>query len=100
VDIVNDMGYANSNLGVIGIRANVEGLNKFINEGLINYATYTTIRGGLPEANFTDISYDYAKLIMVKGDEEIANFKKAALMGEKLHEYLVENTKVGIDVNA
>ena len=97
VDLVNEMGLAGGNIAVVGTRANVEGLNEFINEGFVKYATWATIMAGLPDATFTDITPEFAELVMVKGAEEQANIISAAQVGEGLHAMLLDTIDVGVD---
>ncbi len=97
VDLVNEMGLAGSNIAVVGTQANVEGLNEFINEGFVKYATWATVMAGLPEATFTDITPEFAELVMVKGEEEQANIIGAAQVGEGLHAMLLDLIEVGLD---
>jgi Xaa-Pro aminopeptidase len=97
IDKVNEKGYAKGNIGVIGTQANVEGLNEFANEGLVNYAVWAMVLAGLPDATFTDVTADFAELILIKGEEEIANYEKAALVGEELHQMMLETTKIGLN---
>ncbi|MYF70142.1 MAG: M24 family metallopeptidase [Proteobacteria bacterium] len=96
VDFVNEMGLANGNIAVVGTQAAVEGLNEFINEGFVKYATWATVMAGLPEATFTDITPEFAELVMVKGEEEQANIIGAAQVGEGLHAMLLATIEVGL----
>ena len=97
VDLVNEMGLAGGNIAVVGTQAAVEGLNEFINEGFVKYATWATVMAGLPEATFTDITPEFAELVMVKGEEEQANIIGAAQVGEGLHAMLLDTIEVGLD---
>ena len=97
VEAVEELGLANSTIGVVGTITGGEGVNEFMNDGLVTYATWATVLAGLPNAEFTDISGEFAVLMMVKGEEEIAACTQAALIGESLHEMLLETTQVGTD---
>lgn len=97
VEAVEELGLANGAIGVVGTVTGGEGVNEFMNDGLVTYATWATVVAGLPNAEFTDISGDFAVLMMVKGEEEIAACTNAALIGESLHEMLLETTQVGTD---
>jgi Xaa-Pro dipeptidase len=97
VNKVNEKGYARGNIGVIGTLANAEGLNEFANEGLVNYGVWSMVLAGLANATFTDVTGEFAELIMVKGEEEIRNFEKAALLGEELHQLMVDTAKIGLN---
>ena len=97
VEVVQDLGLARSNLAVVGTRSGAEGLNEFLNEGLITYAAWSAVLAGLPEATFTDITEAFSMIMMVKSQEEIANIEKSALLGERLHELILQETAVGMD---
>lgn len=99
VEVVHDMDLAKSNIAVVGTEASVEGLNEFLNEGLITYAAWSAVLSGLPEATFTDITEAYSLIMMVKSAEEIANIEKSAMLGEKLHELLLEKVAIGTTRN-
>ena len=97
VEVVEDLGLARGNIAVVGTRSGAEGLNEFLNEGLITYAAWSAVLAGLPEATFTDITEAFSLIMMVKSEEEIANIEKSALLGERLHELILQETKVGMD---
>lgn len=97
VEAVQELGLANSTIGVVGTVTGGEGVNEFVNDGLVTYATWTTVLAGLPNAEFSDITGDFGVLMMVKGEEEIAACTNAALIGESMHEMLIETTQIGMD---
>lgn len=97
IDFVTDMGYAKGNIGVVGTQANVEGLNEFINEGFVDYATWSTVTAGLPDASFTDITPQFGEMMVVKSQEVLSGVRSSAAVGENLHKMLLEITKAGVD---
>ncbi len=97
IEAVEELGMANGTIGVVGTVTGSEGLNEFINDGLVTYSTWATVVAGLPNAEFVDISGDFGVLMSVKSEEEIAACAQAALVGERLHEMLIETTHVGMD---
>lgn len=97
VDVVNEMGHAGGNIAAVGTRASVGGLNEFINEGLVTYATWASVLAGLPDATITDITEQFGLLMMVKGAEEVANVTRAAEVGEDLHRMLLDVAGEGVD---
>ena len=96
VGVVHDLGFDKGNIAVVGTKASVEGLNEFMNEGLITYAAWSTVLAKLPKATFTDITETFSLIMMVKSAEEITNIEKSAYLGEKLHELLLEKVTVGM----
>ena len=97
VEAVEELGLERSNIGVVGTVTGGEGLNEFVNDGLITYSTWATVLAGLPGADFVDISGDFGVLMMVKGEEEIAACRSAAMVGERMHEMLLATSRVGMD---
>lgn len=96
-EVIHDLGHAKSNIATVGTVASSEGLNEFMNEGLVTFATWTAVLAGLPNASFTDVTEAYSLIMMVKSAEEIANIEKSAMLGEKLHELMLNETHVGMD---
>ena len=97
VEAVEELGLENSTIGVVGTVTGSEGLNEFINDGLVTYSTWAAVVAGLPNAEFVDISGDFGVLMAVKSEEEITACVNAALIGEGLHEMMIETTHVGMD---
>jgi len=96
VDLVNELGHGNENIGVVGTQTGVFGLNNFTAQGLMLYSVWGEIQSNLPLANFVDVTSEFAKVNMVKGPEEIAAFEKAAQLGEEFHSMLLGYTRPGI----
>lgn len=99
VEVINDLDHASGNIAVVGTVAGVEGLNEFLDAGLVTYATWSTVLAGLPRASFTDITEEFSLLMMVKSAEEVANIRKSALLGERLHQVLMGEMRIGMDSN-
>ena len=95
-DLLNEMGYGNRNIGVVGTANNVFGLNEFTAPGLMLYSVWSEVQAGLPNASFVDVTSEFALVNMVKGPEEIAAFEKAAQLGEEFHHMLLDFTRPGI----
>lgn len=95
VDTINDMGFAKGRVGVVGTKANSEGLNEFMNEGFFNYATMHSIQTGLPDADFEDVTEAFGVTMMVKHPKEIDNIRKSALIGEDMHAMLLDTVEIG-----
>jgi Xaa-Pro aminopeptidase len=70
---------------------------EFYHDGLWDYSTWNEIVTSLPDASFVDITDQFVELMLVKGDEEIANVRKAAAAGESLHEFMLATAREGMD---
>ena len=97
VEAIEELGLERSNIGVVGTVTGGEGYNEFTNDGLITYSTWAAVIAGLPRADFVDISGEFGVLMMVKGEEEIAACRGAAMVGERMHEMLLATSRVGMD---
>jgi len=95
-NLINEFGNQNDRIGVVGTETGVFGLNNFTSQGLMLYAIWSEIEASLPGADFVDVTPAYAMVNMVKGEEEIAAFEKAADLGEAFHRMLLEYTRPGI----
>lgn len=96
VEVIQDLDHARGNIAVVGTQAGVDGLNEFMNEGLVTYATWSTVVAGLPRASFADVTEQFSLLMLVKSAEEIANIEKSALLGERLHQVLLGEVRIGM----
>ena len=96
VDLIDELGYGSSTIGVVGTANNVFGLNEFVSPGLMLYSVWSEVLSAFPDADFVDVTEAFADVNLVKGPEEIAVFEKAALLGEQFHRMLLENARPGV----
>ena len=64
-------------------------------DGIVPYKLWTTIRGAVPDATFTDLSIDYGAHMLVKSEEEIALARNACRIGELACQAMIDATEVG-----
>ena len=95
---VREEGLADRRFGVVGLEPGQFGLPEFFHDGLWDHSTWNEIETGLPDASFVDITDQFTELMMVKGDEEVANVRKAAAAGERLHEFMLATAREGMEV--
>ena len=88
---MQELGITSGNIGVIGLGSH--GTRSV--EGFIPYKTWAFIQEHMPQANFTDVTEELGKAILVKSDEEIALARYAAKLGENACRELLNATKVG-----
>jgi Xaa-Pro aminopeptidase len=96
---IRERGLADKRLGVIGTEPGSFGLTEFFNSGLMMYSVFQEVVETLPDAEFIDLTAEMAEVIIVKGEEEITRYREAALLGEKLHEMLLDFIEPGMDPN-
>ena len=94
---VREEGLADKRFGVVGLEPGQFGLPEFFHDGLWDHSTWNEIETGLTDASFIDITDQFTEVMMVKGDEEIANVRKAAVAGERLHEFMLATAREGMD---
>lgn len=92
IAVLKDGGFHSASIGVVG----VETRSPQQPEGFFPYKTWSYVLENLPKATFIDISIDFAKLMMVKSEEELELLRYSAAIGEKACEALLNITKAGV----
>ena len=92
---LQSMGMQKANIGVVGTQSGVTGLNEFTHDGLISYASWSTVLAGLPEARFKDVTPEMAELLAIRSAEEHGYMKEAADLSEGLHQRMMEMATPG-----
>ena len=97
VDAINELGHASDRIGVVGTATGQTfGLNDFTAQGGVLYSIWSEVLAGLPEAEFTDVTSQFARVAMVKHPDEIAAHRTAAALGEELQELMLETARPGV----
>lgn len=92
MEVLKEKGYERANIGVVGI--SIYGAGE--REGYVPYTTWANILKGLPQAKFHEVSNDFAQVVAIKSDEEIALVRKAAQIGELASEAMMKATRPGV----
>jgi len=93
---INKLGYAKKHFGVIGTEGNVVGFNEFTDQGTMLYSVWSHVLQNLPKATFVDVTPQFTQVMLVRSPEEIRLYEQTALVGEGLHELLLDFVKPGI----
>src|SRR6266542_395620 len=97
------MGDALLELGMERARIGVPGLTRGTytharaNDGVINYSAYVEVMRRLPNATFENATDVVGKVRFVKGDEEIAAFRRAVAIAEAGVEEMAAVARPGVD---
>lgn len=92
VGAITDLGLAREHLGVVGVfRATPLYPNGWTPAGL-----WADVVAGLPDARFTELWDDFALRWLVKSDEELALFRRAAAIAERACGAMVATAGVGV----
>ncbi len=92
VDIIREKGFANSRIGTIGAtRGSI-----FFRGGAVTYGLWTHLKEALPGVTFVELWDQFVVHWLTKSEEDLAVFKKAAMMAEAASEAALEATKPGV----
>ena len=91
VEVLKERGLARGHIGVVGLDVPEAGCP----EGIVPYPMWKAVLDGLPEARFTDISWEFREVMLVKSEEELAVLRRSAKIGERACEAMLEAVKPG-----
>ena len=89
--VIREKGVENGRIGVVGI--NLPGPNEPL--GFVPYPFWHELLGEMKNSAFTDVSYPFVELMLVKSQEEIALVRYAGQIGEKACQVMLEVTRPG-----
>ncbi len=95
VGVLRERGYERANIGVVGLDSWAPAQL----EGYVPYRTWAYISDNLPHANFRDVSLAFAKLVLVKSEDELQIMRRAAEIGELAAEAMMKATRPGVSEN-
>ena len=90
--LVQEKGLARSRMGVVGLESSGPGETC----GVIPYTFWKAFIQEIPDATFIDISQPFAKLMLVKSDEELALVRYAGAIAEKACHTMLEVVRPGV----
>src|SRR3954453_12193705 len=91
-DVVQEMGLASSRMGVVGLRS-IAPTEQY---GSIPAAFWMDFSGALPKLQFRDFSEEFSHLMLVKGEEELAQMRYAARAAEAACKVVAELAAPGV----
>lgn len=90
-DILKRVGFSNSRVGAVGLLKGSHFNRRDGSPGLANY-----LKANLPRASFVELWDQFLPIWMSKSEEDLAVFRKAALLGEVACEAMMEAIKPGV----
>jgi len=91
VEVLKQRGLERSHVGVVGLEVPEAGCP----EGIVPYPMWKAVLEGLPNARFTDISWEFREVMLAKSEEELAVLRRSALLGERACEAMLQAVKPG-----
>ena len=90
--VLGEQGLAKTRIGVIGLDPYIP----WHPEGIVPYHLWNRILARFPDAEFTPVGLDFARLMMPLGDEEIAVVRRSAMIGDAMAHAMVEAARPGV----
>lgn len=91
VEFLKERGIERGHIGVVGLEVPEAGCP----EGIVPYPLWKAVLDGLPQARFTDISWEFREVMLVKSPEELAVLRHCASIGERACEAMLAAVKPG-----
>lgn len=91
VDVLRERGLDRGRIGVLGLESNLPGEPV----GVIPYALWSAVLEGTPDAEFIDVWWDYALLMLPKSAEELELARESAAIGEAACAAMLATTHAG-----
>lgn len=95
-DALKDLGMERARIGVVGLKGGMTSHVR-VPDGVVNHSAYAAVTRQFPNATFVDATEVVGMSRYVKGDEEIANLRKAAEISEAGIDELIEVARPGVD---
>jgi Xaa-Pro aminopeptidase len=92
VQAVKDLGLSASRIGVVGIDAQ----QPMEPEGYIPYGVWSRVLGGLPKAQFVEVSAPFGILAMQKSEAELEVARYCAKVGEHACQAMLDAARPGV----
>ncbi len=92
VNVLTELGLTQGRVGVFGLDS--WGPGEF--DGLVPYRLWETIKEGLPDVEFIEMTVPFKKMMLVKSAEEIALYRYSAKVGESACQAMLHSTRVGL----
>lgn len=94
--VLKEKGFERATIGVVGLESRAPGEGG----GIIPYKTWAHILEELKGATFVDLSLPFCELVLVKSDEELELVRRAAKVGERACETMIQNVRPGVSERA
>lgn len=89
--VLRERGLDNKRIGVVALESGEPGSP----EGLVSYLTWSRVLEACPKAQFSDITWDFRRMMLEKSPEEIALMRHCGQIGERAARAMIETCKPG-----
>jgi len=93
VDLLREKGLDKKRVGVVGVGAS--GGSPMFRDGWIPFQTWASIKEGLPDTVFQDVTTDFTVLALERSPYDIECLRVAAAADEEACQAMIEATRVG-----
>jgi Xaa-Pro aminopeptidase len=91
VEVLKQRGLDHASVGVIGLEMGEAGSP----EGIVPFATWRRALDGLPTVRFSDATWWFREIMLVKSEEELSVLRHCAMLGERACRAMIDVVKPG-----
>jgi Xaa-Pro aminopeptidase len=92
VEVLKERGLENARVGVIGLEVGEAGSP----EGIVPYTTWRKVLDGLPQARFSEATWWFREIMLVKSEEELVLLRHCGSLGERACQAMIDTVKLGV----
>jgi Xaa-Pro aminopeptidase len=92
IQAITELGLAKGKIGIFGLEPSIP----FQPEGIISHNFWMNLTANLPDVEFRPIATQFALLMMVQSEEEMAVLRHSALIGEAMVQAMVDTARPGV----
>lgn len=92
IQAIKELGFAKGKIGIFSLEPSVP----FQLEGIISHNFWVNLTANLPDVDFRSIAMQFAPLMMVQSEEEIAVLRHSALIGEAMVQAMIDTARPGV----
>jgi Xaa-Pro aminopeptidase len=91
VEVLKERSLDRASIGVIGLETGEAGAP----EGIVPFTTWRKALDGLPHANFSDATWWFREVMLVKSEEELSVLRHCGMLGERACRAMIDAVKPG-----
>jgi Xaa-Pro aminopeptidase len=91
VEVLKERGLDRASVGVIGLEIGEAGSP----EGIVPFTTWRKALDGLPAACFSDATWWFREVMLVKSEEELSVLRHCGMLGERACRAMIDAVKLG-----
>ena len=91
VEVLKERGLDRARVGVIGLEIGEAGSP----EGIVPFTTWRNALDGLPQVRFSDATWWFREVMLVKSEEELSVLRHCGMLGERACQAMIDVVKPG-----